>query len=255
MSDSDEPALGPLLRTQRTAAHLTIEALAARSEVSPRAISDLERGRVQRPQRRTLDALLDALGFDGPERQVVIEAARGGARSAPADSPEWCRLPSPAEGFIGRDPILRALTRTADRAVVSSGPAAVELLTGPPGVGKTALAVRAATDLASRFPGGAQFIDLRGTGKSPLSPAEALPLLLRALGVAGRWIPRDVDEMAGNYRALLRERPALVVLDDVADEAQVRPLLPGDGRSLVLLTSRRQLGGLVEIQRRTVART
>src|SRR3954451_12674440 len=96
-SDPDvPPAFGSLLRARRRGAGLTIEALAARSEVSPRAISDMERGRIHRPQRRTLQSLLDALASSGPDRQLLLAAAKAGRRSAPADSRPWCPLPSPA---------------------------------------------------------------------------------------------------------------------------------------------------------------
>jgi tetratricopeptide (TPR) repeat protein/transcriptional regulator with XRE-family HTH domain len=246
------PRFAILLRSRRVATGLTIEGLAALSEVSPRTISDLERGRIQRPQRRTLEALLDALTSSPQDRQFMADVAQADRRSATPVPLEWCQLPSPTDRFTGRTDTLQLLARVVEESTTSLGPAAVVVLTGPAGVGKTALAVRAATDLASRFPGGAHFIDLRGMDEAPLSPAEAPGGLMRALGVGGGWIPRDVDELASYYRTLLRERPALIVLDNVADEAQVRPLLPGDGRSFVLLTSRRQLSGLVGVHRAPV---
>jgi hypothetical protein len=84
---------------------------------------------------------------------------------------------------------------------------------------------------------------------SPATVTDALRLLLRALGVADEQIPQDVPGRASVYRSLLRDRRALVVLDNAGSEEQVRPLLPGDGASLVLITARRLLAGLEGVHR------
>lgn len=93
------------------------------------------------------------------------------------------------------------------------------------------------------------FLDLFGMSPRPAAAADALRLLLRALGVADKQIPEDVRERASVYRSLLRDRQALVVLDNAGSEEQVRPLLPGDGPSPALITARRPLAGLEGVRR------
>src|SRR5690348_6285549 len=92
-------------------------------------------------------------------------------------------------------------------------------------------------------------LDLYGMSPSPATAADALRLLLRALGVADDQIPPDVAERASVYRSLLRDRQALIVLDNAGSEEQVRPLLPGDGAGRVLVTARRLLAGLEGVRR------
>ena len=116
-------------------------------------------------------------------------------------------------------------------------------------MGKTTLAVRAAHILRPSFPGGVFFIDLLGMSPRPATAADALGLLLRALGVADEQIPADVPDRASVYRSLLRDRHALVVLDNAGSEEQVRPLLPGAGASRALITARRLLAGLEGVRR------
>lgn len=123
--------------------------------------------------------------------------------------------------------------------VVSSLP--VVVLTGQGGVGKSALAVRVAHDLAARYPGGQLYAKLLGT-----SAFEVLGRFLRALGVPPAEVPASEDERAAEYRSLLASRRVLVVLDDAVDERQVRPLLPGYPGSALLVTSRRSLAALRE---------
>jgi hypothetical protein len=120
---------------------------------------------------------------------------------------------------------------------------------GMAGIGKTALVVLAAQHLtaARRYPDGTLFLDLHGySGRTPTDPADALETLLRGLGVPGPQIPSDFDARVGLYRSVLAQRRVLIVLDNVREEEQVRPLLPPGGRSLVLITSRRRLSGLDE---------
>ncbi|MEV0308358.1 NB-ARC domain-containing protein [Nonomuraea fuscirosea] len=117
---------------------------------------------------------------------------------------------------------------------------------GMAGVGKTALAVHAVHVLAPRFRDGQVFVDLHGHSQdtAPLDPADALDRLLRALGPTGERIPAHLDDRAGLYRSLLAGQRVLIVLDDAASEAQIRPLLSGGARCHVLITSRRRLTGL-----------
>ncbi|WUJ11999.1 tetratricopeptide repeat protein [Actinoplanes sp. NBC_00393] len=100
-----------------------------------------------------------------------------------------------------------------------------------------------------RFPDGLIYLDLRGVDAMPMTAGEAQTRLLRALAVSPRQIAQDAGERTGQLRAVLRHRRCLIILDNAADEAQVRPLLPGGGGSLVLVTSRRALGGLEAVLR------
>src|SRR6185437_13535145 len=122
--------------------------------------------------------------------------------------------------------------------------AVVGLITGSGGMGKTTLAVRAASMLRPSFPDGVFFVDLLGMSPRPMAADEALGLLLRALGVTDKRVPGDTGSRASLYRSLLRGRRVLVVLDNAGSEEQVRPLLPGDGTGRALITAKRLLAGL-----------
>ncbi|MFI9638660.1 ATP-binding protein [Micromonospora sp. NPDC051925] len=235
-STSERPSLGSVLRACRIAAGLSIEGLADRCGVSVRAISDIERDRVRRPQRRTLSVLLDVLAVPDDERRRLFETT--------SVRPAGCELPDPPRYFTGRVAALRTLGGLACRPSDDRQQATVVVVTGSAGVGKTSLALRAAADLVAEYPDGRFFVDLRGMDDVPTAPGEALHRLLRAFGVPEQRIPAGLDERATAYRSALCRRRALVVWDNAADEAQARPLLPGAGRSLVLLTSRRRLSGL-----------
>jgi tetratricopeptide (TPR) repeat protein len=154
------------------------------------------------------------------------------------------QLPAAARYFTGRDDELVTLLRLPD----STAQTMVVSADGMAGIGKTALVVLAAHRLteAKRYPDGTLFVDLHGySGRAPTDPADALETLLRGLGVPGPQIPSDLDARVGLYRSVLSRRRVLIVLDNVREEAQVRPLLPSRG-SLVLVTSRRRLSGLDE---------
>jgi len=150
-------------------------------------------------------------------------------------------LPRDVPDFTGRDGELGRVT-----ALAGGGSVVVTAIGGTAGVGKTALAVHAAHRLLSRFPGGHLYADLRGytEGTSPAEPGEVLDVFLRRLDVPPGELPAGVEERSGLLRQLLADRPVLMVLDNAATEAQVRPLLPGAGSSLVLITSRSALAGL-----------
>lgn len=115
----------------------------------------------------------------------------------------------------------------------------VVVLSGPGGVGKSALAAHVAHRLAARYPGGQLYADLSHT-----TAFEVLGRLLRALGVAPSEVPADPDERVTAYRTLLASRRVLVLLDNATSEQQVRPLLPGYPGSTLLITSRRSLAAL-----------
>ncbi|MEW2444542.1 ATP-binding protein [Micromonospora marina] len=241
--DQRTNTLGGLLRAQRHAAGLTLEDLAGVTGLSVRGISDLERGLSRSPQRRTVDALAAALRLTEDAHRALVEAARVGRTHRPAAPPGPGRPPPATTDFVGREDELTALLAHA-AGTRPDDPAPVALIHGPPGLGKSSLALRVVEVLAEHYPDGRILVDLRGTEPSPMTPGEALRRLLRGLGMASGQIAADDDERASQLRATLRTRRCLVVLDNAASEAQVRHLLPGPGASLVVVTSRRPLGGL-----------
>lgn len=152
-------------------------------------------------------------------------------------------LPYQTAHFVGRNDELNLLggprpaTESALRIVSVDGMA---------GVGKTTLAVRLAHQLAPNYPGGQFFIDMHGhtPGLEPLKPEVALQRLLLDFGLSRDEIPACARQRSTRWRAQVAERRVLVVLDDVLDVGQIRPLLPGTGKAQVIITSRRRLAGL-----------
>jgi DNA-binding SARP family transcriptional activator/tetratricopeptide (TPR) repeat protein len=163
--------------------------------------------------------------------------------------PSWLRpsqLPADVPSFAGRAAELATLSAAARQR---SGQPVVVAITGMPGAGKTALAVHAAHQHAAQYPDGQLFIDLHGftEGVEPVDPAAALDRMLRSLGVAAERIPESPEDRAALYRSQLAGRRMLIVLDNVASESQVAPLLPAAPGCLVVLTSRRSLVGLDDV--------
>jgi len=156
------------------------------------------------------------------------------------------QLPAAIRHFAGRAPELAALTGLVEQGEQAGGTVVISAIAGTAGIGKTALAVYWAHQVADRFPDGQLYIDLRGfdPSGSPVTPAEALRGFLEALGVTAQQVPTSSQALAGLYRSLLAERRVLLVLDNARDVEQVRPLLPGSPTCLVLVTSRNQLTGL-----------
>jgi transcriptional regulator with XRE-family HTH domain/tetratricopeptide (TPR) repeat protein len=258
---------GEWLRQQRVTAGLTQEDLAERSGVSVRAIADLERGRTRRPYPSSVRALARALGLPeeaGSELVARYRAERGGTDAGPADTgpagtgPTGTgpavtvprQLPTRVPHFAGRAGELALLDSVLDEATSSAAGSTgvvISAIGGTAGVGKTALALHWAHQVAHQFKDGQLYANLRGfdTGnEGPADPADVLRGFLGALGVHPERLPPDTEELAALYRSVMAGRRMLVLLDNAADAAQVRPLLPASPYCLVIVTSRRELAAL-----------
>ncbi len=175
-------------------------------------------------------------------RAVHAEILRGDPEPA-ADEWPIRQLPADIRAFTGRDGTVDELT-----ALLTDPGGLPVVLTGEPGVGKSTLAVRVAHRLQHAFPDGQLYAHLAGA-TAPRPVGDVLTDLLRSLGVTGPAIPDDVHAKAAVLRSRLADRRVLLVLDDVADPGQVRPLLPGTASTAVLVTSRRRLSGLLNAHR------
>src|SRR6266536_1617985 len=184
--------------------------------------------------------------------RVPARAPRPRAARAAASPPATVRregpvtpiqLPGDVASFTGRRRELRRL-RELLASTGRRSAAVVSAIYGIAGVGKSALAVRAAHALAAHFPDGQLYVDLRGasaSGSSPLAPLEVLGPFLRALGVDGEDVPVELEGAVARFRSLLTGRRVLVVLDNAASAEQVRPLLPAAPGSAAIVTSRQAL--------------
>jgi transcriptional regulator with XRE-family HTH domain/tetratricopeptide (TPR) repeat protein len=282
----DGSGFGEKLRRLRTRAGLSQEELARRSGLADRTIARLEQGHSQRPHPESARRLAEALQLPDAERadfmacagqrqtapggsaplgydpsdglaeqltsasapQATTSAAGDQSSGAGSGTPAPRQLPPGVRHFTGRTAELDILTTLLDAPAApdSDGTVVISAIGGTAGVGKTALALHFAHQVADRFGDGQLYVNLRGFAPSgiPASPAEAVRGFLDALGVPSERIPPGADAQAGLYRSLLAERKMLIVLDNARDEQQVRPLLPASPGSLVIVTSRNQLAGL-----------
>jgi DNA-binding SARP family transcriptional activator len=167
-----------------------------------------------------------------PTGSVRVSAA------APDVLTHTAQLPRDIDDFTGRHQELDDLVATMRRTDADGVKVAV--LDGPPGVGKSTLAVRAAHQLRRWFPDGQLVVSMRAPSGRPRTAVDALGQLLRMAGLDGAP-PRHLEERAALFRAFVAERALLLLIDDVPDAATARWLLPGTGRSGVLITSRRRL--------------
>ncbi|WP_155354022.1 AfsR/SARP family transcriptional regulator [Acrocarpospora macrocephala] len=147
-------------------------------------------------------------------------------------------LPPDLADFAGRQEQAEALRRA-----LAAG-AAMAVVVGGAGTGKTALAVHVAHRLREQFPDGQLYAELGGSGDRPVAPGRVLGRFLVPLGADCRTLPATQEERQEAYRALTAARRVLVILDDAASEAQVRPLIPSGPHCAVLVTSRRRLAAL-----------
>ncbi|HEX8067034.1 MAG TPA: tetratricopeptide repeat protein [Thermoleophilaceae bacterium] len=153
------------------------------------------------------------------------------------------QLPRDIPDFTNRDAELATLTdqvRRDDEAAASA--VVISALAGKPGVGKSALAIHAAHRLKDDFPDGQLYVDLRGPEGEPADPHRVLDGFLRQLRVDD--IPASLEARSATYRSVLSDLRVLVVLDNAANEEQVRPLLPGAASCGVIVTSRARLDAL-----------
>ncbi len=208
---------------------------------------------------------------------VAVNVATGGRLPGPLDRVAWLAWPSVAllavigvglavwqqrlastpapstvDSFGGPSELPPAGTtfagRAADLALIGQlldGGGRALALVGAPGVGKSTLALRVAHERRGGYPDGQLYAWLRGgSGGDPVDPVGVLGRFLGALGVSEDERRGDLDELAARFRSAVADRRVLILLDDARDDAQVRPLLPGGDRCLVLVTSRRFLAGL-----------
>ncbi|MEV0384743.1 NB-ARC domain-containing protein [Nonomuraea sp. NPDC050643] len=248
-SSDAEPSLRELLRGWRERALLTQEELAEQAGLNVRTVRRLERSGLRQPRTASILRLAKALDLDGEERAMLAAAARGLSAPAGGDQPDGIgpppagvtvprQLPADVAALVGRERELAILEGPRNPGTVT-----VLSIDGMAGAGKTALAVHAAHRLAPRFPDGQIFVHLHAHAQAmaPVEPGEALGRVLRVLGVPGAEVPGHLDDRAALYRSVVAGRRLLIVLDDAADERQIRPLLPAGPDSRVIVTSRRRL--------------
>lgn len=228
--------------------------------------------------RRTRGELLEYLGTEPGEQlralqhrvlrrapigEILTRPARAVTSSgaAPSAAPATAPTTAPATAghvpartdylpvrhrLAGRDAELRTLLSADTSGSPDGSGGCIRAVSGMAGSGKTSLVVTAAHLLQDRFPDGQYYVDLRANGgaQQPLDTEAVATLLLRQFGVPAASIPTDRDELTSHCRGLLAERRAVVVLDDARGPGQVRPLLPGNPASCILITSRHRLAEL-----------
>ncbi|WP_432018137.1 AfsR/SARP family transcriptional regulator [Streptomyces sp. 1222.5] len=188
------------------------------------------------------DAGEDAQGSPAPAGAATATSSAAAGGIFVGSPPVPAQLPAGTVDFTGRSPALDRLTRALATDHGDAPP--VVVITGMGGVGKSALAVRAAHGVSARFPDGQLYADMRGNRHDPTDAGVVLTSFLTALGVAAQFVPESLDDRAGLLRSLLNGRRVLILLDDVRDATQISPLLPGAASCAVLITSRSRLWGL-----------
>lgn len=199
---------------------------------------------------RLRHSLADELGVEpnaelsGLHQAILRGDLDSGAPAPPSAPARPAELPADTQGFAGRVGPLAQLDALLD---AQADGAAVAIISGTAGVGKTSLAVHWAHWVRDQFPDGQLHVDMFGfdPGDAPLSPYDALHGFLEALAVPPERIPASLTARASLYRSVLAGKRVLVLLDNARDASQIRPLLPGTPGCLTLVTSRNQLDSLV----------
>lgn len=242
-------SVGALVRRHRVDRLLSLEDLAELSGVSDRALSDIERGVSVTPRRRTLLSVIGALGLAEEEAEALLMAARSRKDAANVTSRTAALEPRRLRDFTGRatelTDILRSLTAGPDG---SSPAASAVVIYGAPGMGKTTTAIEALNQWRGDRPA-ELFADLDGLGVSPLTPLQVLQVLLEQVLDDSGKIPTDLGQAAALWREVSVDSPVAVLLDNAANEAQVRPVLTAHRQGAVIVTSRRSLAGLEDVRR------
>jgi tetratricopeptide (TPR) repeat protein/transcriptional regulator with XRE-family HTH domain len=249
----------------RRDSNLTYRELAAKTGWSQTAIAEYFTARTLPPTDR-FDALLEVLGASPAERGALATArdrveeadrrVRGrriihrrtpAPESAPSPGMAAQQLPAAPRTFTGRVRELAYLDAALHDQTRDDGAPMVCAIAGMGGVGKTWLAVHWAHRHLDRFPDGQLYVNLRGFEPvgQPMSPGAVIRGFLEALGVPTAGVPVAQEAQAGLYRSLVAGRQMLILLDNARDTAQVSALLPADASCTVLITSRRQLTGLI----------
>ncbi|MET0132491.1 MAG: BTAD domain-containing putative transcriptional regulator, partial [Kibdelosporangium sp.] len=239
---ADHPLVEPLvvvLVRALAAAGRDAEALDCYATARSRLVTDL--GTEPGPELRAVHEAVLRGELDRGRHIDLTAAPAGGSRPVPA------QLPANVRGFTGRHTELRRLDDLLTRPGDHPSTVLISAVSGTAGVGKTALAMHWAHRVAYQFPDGQLHVNLRGfdPGGRIVQPAAALRGFLDALGVPPERIPAGVDAQTALYRSLLANKHVLVVIDNARDADHVRPLLPGTGTAVAVVTSRNLLTGLV----------
>ncbi|MGW3960462.1 ATP-binding protein [Amycolatopsis sp. NPDC005003] len=168
-------------------------------------------------------------------------------------APDGARAPVPRQfhgmvrHFVGRDTELDRFRRIMEQRTIEGLLATPTIIvSGAPGVGKTALLVHWVRQVMDEFPDGVLFVDLHGYGPvTPKNTSQVLDGFLRALGISPQLIPAELEDRSALFRSMLARRRMIVILDNADTSERIRPLLPGSEFALTLITSRSILSGLV----------
>ncbi|MFJ5031017.1 helix-turn-helix domain-containing protein [Streptomyces sp. NPDC088560] len=237
---------GQLLRAHRQQRGLSLSQLAARMHFNRGHLSRIETDK--RLPSVSFAKACDRVLSGGRTFTTIALALEAAARQQQG----WvqpAQLPAAKRHFVGRRGHFDRLDRLLHGHEQSLA-VPVAVINGPPGVGKTALAVQWAHQAVSdgRFADGQLFVDLQGPEPGgAAAPYDVLADLLRAVGVPAERVPADLDQRAATFRSYLHGREVLLVLDNAADAQQIRPLLPGSAGCAVVVTSRSRLPGLMSL--------